>query len=275
MPTRPYHPKDKAKVESAVLIVERWLLARLRNRTFFSLAEANEAIAGLLEELNQRPFKKLPGSRKEHFERYEKIALNPLPNMPYEFANIKSVSVRLDYHVEIENHYYSVPCLLIGKKVEYRLSAHTVELFHEGRRVASHPRSFTLGGTTSLSEHMPKSHQAHVYWSKERFFAWAQGVGISALKVAEWTIQNKPHPECCYRIHLGLQNLAKRYGAFKLEQACQYALLIASPSFKSIRSILRQQLINLPTPEQKDYHSKSHHNLRGSEYYRHLRRAAC
>lgn len=270
LPTRPYHPKDKAKVETAVLIVERWLMARLRNQTFFTLAELNEAIAKLLIFLNEKHFKKLPGSRKSHFEEYEKKALRPLPKESYEFAEVQEALVGLDYHVEIKGHFYSVPYLLIKKRVQYRLSSHTIEIFYQRERIASHERSFILGGHTTLPQHMPKGHFAHQYWTPKRFLNWAEGIGTSMIQVAKWNIQHKSHPECCYRIHLGLQNLSKRYGALKLEQACAYALTIGSPTYKSIRSILQQQLMALPIAEQEFYQSKSHQNIRGSHYYRRL-----
>lgn len=270
LPTRPFHPKDKAKVETAVLVVERWLMARLRNQTFFTLAELNESIAKLLVLLNEKPFKKLPGCRRSHFKEYEKKALRPLPKDPYEFVEIKQAMVGLDYHVEIKGHSYSVPYWFIKKQMQYRLSSHTVEMFYQEERVASHERSFILGGHTTLPQHMPKGHWAHQAWTPNRFLNWAEGIGSSMVQVARWNIQHKPHPECCYRIHLGLQNLLKRYGALKLEQACYYALAIGSPIYKSIRSILQQQLMSLPVTEQGSYKSKLHQNIRGSQYYRRL-----
>lgn len=270
LPTRPYHPKDKAKAELAVLLVERWMMARLRNQIFFSLVELNQAIAQLLILLNQKPFKKLLGSRTSHFEEYEKSALRPLPKEPYEYAEIKEATVGLDYHVEAKGHFYSVPYLLIKKQVQCRVSNHIVEIFYQGKRVASHPRSFLVGAHTTLPEHMPKGHWAHKHWTPERFLHWSQSIGNSTLKVAEWNIQNKSHPECAYRIHLGLLKLSKRYGTLKLEEACFYALSIGSPTYKSINSILQQQLMSLPLPEQTHYQSKVHQNLRGPQYYRRL-----
>ncbi len=268
LPTRPFHPKDKAKVENAVLVVERWLMARLRNQTFFTLAELNEAIAKLLVLLNDKPFKKLPGCRKSHFEQYEKLVLRPLPKEPYEFVEIKQGTVGLDYHLEIKGHYYSVPYWLLKKRVEYRISRHTVEIFYQQERVASHERSFILGEQTTLPQHMPEGHWTHHTWTLDRFLNWAGTIGHSATQVAKWNMQHKSHPECCYRIHLGLQKLLKQYGMLKLEQACCYALRIGSPTYKSIRSILQQQLMSLPLPEQNYYKSKLHQNIRGSQYYR-------
>ena len=185
LPTRPYHPRDKAKAETAVQIVERWILARLRHYTFFSLSELNTAIVVLLEELNDKPFKKQPGTRRSQFEAFDQPALKPLPDIPYEFAQIKSVKVRLDYHVCVDKHYYSVPYHYLSQRVECRLSAHTVEMYQHGIRIASHARCREQGGYTTILEHMPEAHQKHQRWSPASFLTWsnqslkAAGTGLN------------------------------------------------------------------------------------------------
>ena len=275
IPTRPYHPKDKAKVEVAVQVVERWILARLRHHKFFTLGELNEAIAKLLEELNNRPFKKLPGSRRSHFESYEKSALKPLPKHRYEFVLIKKAQVNLDYHVEIDEHYYSVPHQYIGKTVEYHLSQKIVSLFHNDQRIAIHKRSEVKGGSTTTTEHMPQAHKRHHEWVPSHFAEWAKKIGGSAATVADYFIKNKPHPECCYRIHLGLMNLEKKYGSSRLEEACKYALIQKIASFTSIKSILQTQVDKAPLAAVNDNSNQSeqtstscqHNNLRGAAYY--------
>ena len=275
IPARPYRPKDKAKAEVAVQVVERWILARLRNHKFFSLAELNEAIANLLEELNNKPFKKLPGSRRSHFNTYEKAALKPLPKYHYEFVVIKNVQVNLDYHVEIDEHYYSVPNHHIGKSVEYHLNENSISLFYDGQRIAIHKRSRIKGGATTITDHMPHAHKRHHEWTPNQFAQWGQSVGSSTGRVADYLIKNKPHPECCYRIHLGLMNLKKKYGAGRLEEACKYALSRQIMSFTHIKSILQTQADKAPLTAVNDSENQAgshqtpcqHHNLRGATYY--------
>ena len=275
IPTRPYHPKDKAKVEVAVQVVERWILARLRHYKFFSLSELNEAIARLLEELNDKPFKKLTGSRRSHFETYEKAALKPLPKYRYEFVIIKKTQVNLDYHVELDEHYYSVPYQHLGKTVEYHLSENSVSLFYEGQRIAIHKRSRTKGGVTTETDHMPQAHKRHREWTPDQFAQWGKSVGCSAFEVANYLIKSKPHPECCYRIHLGLMNLKKKYGGIRLEEACKYALSRQLISFMHIKSVLQTQADKAPLAAMNDDEIQreanqppcQHRNLRGATYY--------
>lgn len=272
IPARPYHPKDKAKVEVAVQVVERWILAKLRNNKFFSLAELNKTMTNLLEELNAKPFKKLPGSRRSHFEDYEQAALKPLPKYRYEFVVIKKAQVNLDYHVGVEGHYYSVPHHHIGKTVEYHLGENSISLIYDGQRVAIHKRSFIKGGVTTVLDHMPQAHKRHHEWTPSQFVKWAQSVGCNTDKVVNYLIKNKPHPECCYRIHLGLMNLKKKYGSGRLEEACQYALSHHLVSFTHIKSILQTQADKAPLEAVNDGQHKingqcQHHNLRGAAYY--------
>ncbi len=223
LPTRPYKPKDKAKVENAVLVVERWILARIRHHTFFTLDELNQAISKLLVELNDKPFQKLPGSRRSHFEKHEKKYLKPLPAFPYSYKEIKKVNVKLDYHIEVKGHYCSVPYHLISKAVHYHLSENTIDIFYQGVSVASHLRSNDQGQSTTINEHMPKAHREHQQWSPRRFLSWAENIDTIVTKIVEHLIKTKPHPECCYRIHLGLKKLYKQYGKTRFIEASHYA----------------------------------------------------
>jgi transposase len=275
LPARPFHPRDKAAVEAGVLLVERWILARLRNRRFFSLAELNAAIGELLGELNNRPFKKLEGCRASAFERLDRPAMKPLPTSRYEYAEWKFASVNIDYHVEVAGHYYSVPHGLVRQRLEVRLTATSVECFFKGKRVAAHVRSDLRARHTTLPEHMPEAHRKHLQWSPGRLLNWAQSIGPGVREVVKWQLDNRPHPEQGYRACLGLLNLAKRYGEARLEAACGRALAIGAPTRKRICSILEAKLDQhpelfaasefqasaVPTPAQ-------HANVRGADYFR-------
>lgn len=268
LPARPYKPRDKAKVEVAVQVVERWVLARLRHHTFFSLGELNRAIALLRDELNDKPFKRLPGSRRSQFIALDQPALKPLPAHPFEYAEWKPVRVNIDYHVELDGHYYSVPHTLVGQRIELRMTEQTVEVFHKHQRVASHVRCARRGGYTTVAEHMPKSHQKHMSWTPGRFLNWAQDIGPHALQLVKHLLTHRPHPEHGYRSCLGLLNLVKRVGPARLEAACQRALRVGSPSRKSVASILEKGLDRLPLPEdENDAPATEHPNVRGADYY--------
>ena len=273
LPARPYHPKDKAKAEVGVQVVERWILARLRHHKFFSLTELNQAIAELLEVLNDKPFKKLPGSRRSSYEELDKPALKSLPKIKYEYKVIKKVQVSLDYHVEVAQHYYSVPHRYIGKIVEYQLAQNNVAIFYQGQRIAYHIRSNEIGKSTTLTEHMPHAHLQHHQWTPHKFLSWSETVGAYTTKVAEYLIKNKPNPECCYRINLGFLKLAKRFGKPRLEEACQYALTYQLQSYTHIKSILETQSDKAPLLAANDSNTEQtqsdcqHGNLRGSTYY--------
>ena len=273
LPTRPYKPQDKSKVEVGVLVVERWILARLRHQTFFSLRELNAAIAKLLVDLNNKPFKKMAGTRRSHFEELEKQALKPLPAQPYEYVTIKNSQVKLDYHVEIDQHHYSVPHQLIGKKIEYHLSESSVAIFYDGKRVASHIRSHKAEAVTTVPEHMPKAHLKHQKWTPGSFKSWANEVGPSMSKTADYLIKNEPHPECCYRIHLGFKNMEKCFGKQRLEEACCYALQYHLLSFNQIKSVLQTQVDKAPMLAANDRETQEltydtpHDNVRGADYY--------
>ena len=268
LPTRTRKPRDKAKVEVGVQIVERWILARLRNHSFFHLAEVNQEIGRLLEELNARPFQKLPGSRRSRFEALDRPALQPLPSTRYEYAQWKKARVNIDYHVEVEGHYYSVPYPLVRQRVEARISAATVELFHEGRRVAAHARSRRKGGFTTLPGHRPKAHQKHLEWTPSRLIGWAEQTGPKTAELVRAIFEEKPHPEQGYRACLGLLRLGDRYGKGRLEAACTRALKIRGHSYRSVKSILQSGLDQLPeqTPAPLAL-PQEHENLRGADYY--------
>ncbi len=268
IPTRPAKPKDKAKVESAVQVVERWILAPLRNRTFFSLSELNKAISLLLVNLNEKPFQKLAGSRKKLFEELDRAALLPLPEKPYEFARWKKARVNIDYHIEVESSYYSVPYRLISKQVDVRITSKTVEILYEGKRVASHIRSHKRGSFSTIHEHRPKSHQKYLEWSPSRIIAWGKEIGEETAKLAQIIIETKPHPEQGYRSCLGIMRLSKRYGNDRVEAASKRAVLLGAISYKSVKSILENGLDKISSEEIVTPILIEHENVRGSSYYR-------
>jgi len=269
LPARPRKPRDKAKVELGVLLVERWILARLRNRTFYSFAELNAAIRELIDWLNQRPFKKLPGSRLSLFEELERPALRPLPATPYEFALWQTAKVNLDYHVEVDRHYYSVPYQLVRETCDVRLTASVVEILLRGRRVASHLRSYQRGRHTTDAAHMPESHRRHLEWTPGRIVSWAQKTGPATAELAEGIMKSRPHPEQGYRSCLGIMRLGRRFGDDRLEAACKRALSVRAFSYRSVESILKNGLDRQPLPEQPaPTRHRSHANLRGPAHYK-------
>ncbi|MFZ5798370.1 MAG: IS21 family transposase [Thermodesulfobacteriota bacterium] len=268
LPARVRAPRDKAKVETAVQIVERQILARLRNHTFFSLQELNRELRRLLAELNAKPFQKLPGSRQSMFESIDRPALAPLPSAPYEFAEWKKATVHIDYHVEVGGHYYSVPYQLVKKQLDVRITATTVECFHKGNRVASHRRSLLKGRHTTVREHMPPRHRKYADWTPERFLRWAAKVGPHTAGLAEKILATRAHPQQAYRTLLGIMRLGGSYSEQRLEAACARALAIDAVSFRSVESILKNGLDNKPLPD-KDIPSLPlvHDNIRGAQYY--------
>lgn len=270
IPTRSRKPRDKAKVEAGVLLAERWILARLRNRRFYSLAEANAAIKELVSWINDRPFKKIPGSRRQLFDEIERPAMRSLPAIRYEFATRRiGLKVNIDYHVEDSayHHYYSVPHQLVGQRVDLRLTATVVEVFHRHRRVASHLRSYR-GGYTTDRAHMPDSHRRHAEWTPSRIIAWAEKTGPSTAALCRAVLECKPHPEQGYRSCLGIIRLSGRYGTERLEKACVRALSARALSYRSVESILRHGLESQPLSESSSRIHRHHQNLRGPSYYR-------
>ena len=268
IPARVRKPKDKAKAEVGVQLVERWILARLRKQTFFSLAEANAAIAALLTDLNSRPFKKLPGCRKEAFETIDRPVLKPLPAQNYVFARWKKVRPGIDYHVEIDGHYYSVPFALRGQQLEARITATTVECFAQGKRIASHVRSANKGRHTTVNAHMPKGHQAYADWTPERLIRWALKTGPQTASLTEAMLASHTHPQQAFRSAMGLISLAKAHTPARLEAACAMALAGEATNYKSVKSILETGLDR--QPEHRPLPPAApidHDNIRGSHYY--------
>ena len=270
LPARVRRPRDKAKVEVAVQVVERWILARLRKHTFFSLAELNAEIHRLLEELNNRGFKKLPGTRRSVFESLERAALKSLPTTPYEFAEWKKIKVPLDYHIEVDQHYYSVPYRLVGQSLDAKFTVTTVQVLHKGQRVASHIRSYQKGHHTTLTEHLPPSHQAYAEWTPERLLNWATQIGPATAAAVASILCSRLHPHQGFRAGLGLLRLGKAYDPTRLEAACERALAIGSCSYKSIESILKHGLDRRPllTPSTSaESPPIEHPHIRGPRYY--------
>jgi transposase len=268
IPTRSAKPRDKAKVENGVLVVERWILARLRNRHFFCVAELNAAIAGLLKDLNARPFKKLPGNRRELFETLDRPAMRALPGSAYEYAEWKKVRVNIDYHVAIDKHYYSVPYQLVKEELEARVTSNTVELLHKGKRVTSHRRSRQPGRHTTVTAHMPKAHRDYAEWTPERLVRWAKETGQATAKLVETILTSRPHPQHGFRACLGIMRLGKTYGEVRLEAASRRALTIGASSYKSMESILKNGLDKKPLPATTiETPAIEHDNLRGPDYY--------
>jgi transposase len=268
IPARPLKPKDKAKAENAVLIVQRWILAKLRHHTFFTLAELNLTIKSLLEDLNQRPFKKLPGCRLSQFEMLDKPALKPLPATRYEYLEFKLARVNIDYHIEFDKHYYSVPHHLVKTQVEIQASREGVAIFFKDQQVARHARSQRQGGFTTHTQHMPEAHQRHQQWTPKRLLSWAGTIGPETHAMVELFLQRKQVPEQAYRACLGLLSLAKQYTPARLEAACLRAHHIKALRLANIKSILQSNMDQLPLPlEPQAQASESHSNVRGANYY--------
>lgn len=271
MPARSGKPRDKSKVENGVLNAQRWILAALRNHRFFSLDEANEAIAEELVKCNARKFQRLDESRRELFEKLDRPALRPLPPRRYVFSEWSKPKVNIDYHVDVDRHFYSVPYTLVGQVVEARRTALTVELFHHGKRVASHVRSYVKNGATTADEHRPASHREYLKWTPTRIMEWAKKTGECAALVVTRIMEARQYPEQGYRACLGILRLGKAYGDDRLENACKRALVIGAPSYKSINLILKNGMDKQPLPgceiDSKKTTMPVHENIRGPEYY--------
>lgn len=272
LPARPLHPRDKAKVEVGVQIAERWLLGRLRNQTFFELEALNEQLWALLEDLNQRPMRVYRASRAELHQRLDRPSLQPLPTERFVYCLWLTPRVNIDYHVEVDHHYYSAPHGLVHQKVDARVTATTVELYHHSQRVAVHPRSYRPGLHTTKTEHMPKAHQKHLEWSPTRIQHWASTVGPRTQQLVLAILQERPHPEQGYRSCLGILRLGKRYTDARLEAACDRALAGGARSYRHVESILKNGLDRLPlTPADSDPAPAKapgdHPNIRGRGYY--------
>jgi transposase len=268
LPARPYHARDKAKVEAGVQVVQRWVLAALRKRQFFSLAELNEAIGELTGKLNRRPFRKLPGTREELYRSIDLPVLRPLPAQPYVFAEWKRARVNIDYHIDLERHYYSVPYQLVGREVDVRYTGTTVEILYQGKRVASHARSSRPGKHTTLAEHRPKAHQKYLEWTPSRIVEWAGTMGPFTAQLAEKILAGKPHPEQGYRACMGLIGLGRRYGKDRLEAAAQRAIHLQVHNYPRVKSILERGLDRQSLSEASTLSVPVEHaNIRGAGYY--------
>lgn len=264
IPARVRKPKDKAKVEAAVGLATRWILAVLRNRTFFSIAEARSAVRELLDKLNDRQFKRMQYSRRSLYESIDKPALQPLPMVPYEYAQFKKVSVNIDYHVEYDRHFYSVPHQYRNEVVEIRATSTTIEIIRRGKRIATHPRSFVEHKASTLIEHRPKSHQEYGDWPPERIVSWARSIGPSAAALVEAIMARQKYPELGYRSSMGILRLAKKYPESRVEAACKRALSIRGLSYKSVKSILDSNLDQRTVAENPQELAIVHANIRGA-----------
>jgi transposase len=267
LPARVRKPRDKAKVETGVQIAERQLLAPLRDQRFFGVAGLNEALRPLLDKLNAQPFQKLEGSRDSCFEARERDKLLPLPAQPFELAVWSKAKVNIDYHAAVGNHFYSVPYQLVHRELDARSTAQTVELFHQGKRVAAHRRSYAAGKFTTVEEHRPKSHQLYLDWTPGRVVEWAAKTGPHCAKLVEHILQSRPHPEMGFRSCLGIIRLGKGVGAQRLEAACARALHFGTCSYHSVKSILESGLDRQPQEPEPPLQSPSHENVRGQVYY--------
>jgi len=268
LPARPRHPKDKATVEAGVLHAQRRILATLRNHQFFSLEQLNEAIAEQVDAINDAPFQKLEGSRRSQFEEIDRPALRPLPHQAYEYTLWLSPRAGVNYHIEVDKHFYSVPHHLIRKKLTVRLTSRIIEAYYGGERVASHQRMYRNYAYTTVAKHMPPGHRLYAEWNPERILRWASTVGESVEGVCEQIMRSRPHPEQGFRACLGIMRLSKRYEKGRTEAACNRALTAGTISYRSIESILRQGLDRLPLSSVKTPDPlPNHEHVRGPEYY--------
>jgi len=268
VPARRRKPRDKAKVEAGVLVVERWILAALRKRRFFSLGEVNQAIQELLVRLNDRPFRKREGSRRSLFESLDKPVLRALPTERYEYGDWETHRVNIDYHVEFDNHWYSVPYQLTQQEVEVRATTTTVEIFHRGVRVSSHGRSYVPHVATTVNDHRPKAHQRHLEWTPSRLVDWAKTIGPATADLCDHIMASKRHPEQGYRSCLGILRLSKEYSSQRVEAAARRAIALHACSYPSIKSMLQCHLDSQAIdPAAKPTPPLDHPNIRGSEYF--------
>ena len=258
---------SKAKVEGAVLIVERWILARLRNQRFFSLTELNAAIRALVEELNARLMRKLGASRREFFETIDRPALMPLPAEPYQYAEWRRARVAPDYHVEVQGHFYSVPFRLIRQVVEVRVTEATVEIFHRGARVASHVRSPVRRRHTTIPEHMPSAHRRYAEWSPARFGRWARTIGPHTEGLVTAILAHRPHPEQGFRTCLGVLRLYRGLDPARAEAVSAHAVAIGALTYKSIAAILANNRDRVRSTAPESAVVLTHPNVRGPGYF--------
>jgi transposase len=267
LPARPRHPRDKAKVEAGVLIAKRWILAALRHRTFYTLDELNKAIRELLSQLNDRMLRKMKKSRRQLFGELDRPAAKALTAEPYQLADWKKATVNIDYHIEIDKHYYSVPYQYVHQKVEARITPTTVEIFSKGTRIAAHARSFEPHKHTTVAVHMPTAHQEQGRWNPERILKWAETIGPCVVLLLKEIMAHRDHPEQGYRACLGVMRLGKAYSKERMEAAALRAIQYKAFSFRSVRSILSRGLDGQPSQPSPRKLPKDHDNLRGPGYY--------
>ena len=265
VPARPYKPRDKAKVEVGVQVVQRWILARLRHRTFFSLAELNSAITALVEQLNDRPMRGWGTTRRALFDQFDRPVLSKLPTVAYEYADWRRRRVGLDYHVEVDRGFYSVPHQLLRQEVEVRLTTGTVEVFHRGKRVASHVRGAARHRPSTVIKHMPSAHRRCRDWTHERIRHEAAAVGDDTATLADLILRSRPHPEQGFRACIGILSLAGRYGAERVDAACARALVLGTRSYTSVATILKNRQDQVTKPA--DPPGLHHENIRGPSHY--------
>lgn len=263
LPARVATPRDKAAVEGAVLVVERQVLAPLRDQQYFCLAELNDAIAPLREALNARPFQKREDSRRIVFDTVEHATLKPLPEHPYEHAIWKKAKVHLDYHVEFERRYYSAPYALVGKTVELRITERAVEILHRGQRVAAHLRGERKGQFTTDAAHRPASHQSVIELSHERLLRHAEAIGEATAAVIRGQADRRKHRDETLRTSMGILRLAKDFSPDELEAACRRALWHKTLSYSAVHALLKAPVPQQPLP----LPPIAHDNLRGPDYY--------
>ncbi len=267
IPARPYKPKDKAKAEVGVQIIERWILAKLRHQTFFSLGELNHCIKALLIEVNHKPFKQLDGTRQSLFDTIDKPALLPLPKQPYHYVAIKSAKVGIDYHVQYDRHHYSVPHHLVGEKVEMHVSDKQLAVYFHGKAICHHIRKHRPG-TTTEPLHMPKRHEKHQTWTPGRFLNWASNIGTEVTKWVKYQLDSRPHPEQAYNLCLGVLNLSKTYSPQRLNNACRIANQHKLYRYREISHILKSNQDKFVDNEQQSFDLPQHHeNIRGSKAF--------
>jgi transposase len=266
VPARPKKPRDKAKAEVGVQVATRWIIAKLRNRRFFSLTELNSAIRELVMDLNDRVTRHLGASRRSLFDEIERPALKKLPVEPYVYAEWKECRVGIDYHVEVDKYYYSVPFKLLREVVWARSTARTVEVFHRGKRVAAHMRSSTKKHIT-VRDHMPSSHQRYVDWTPERIKRQAGEIGSNTAAFVEIIMRERTHPEQGFRASIGIMQLVKSYGRERVEAACARALEIGARSYTSVKSILKNNLDAKRPASAADGPAIEHNNIRGPGYF--------
>ena len=269
LPARVVKPRDKAKVEAGVQIVEERILAPLRNRQFFSLAEINQAVAPLLAALNSRRMQGRDHSRADLFAQLDQPALKPLPVRPYEIGLWSRARVHIDYHIAVADRFYSVPHTLLKQEVEVRLSGAIVEVYHKGERIASHTVVAAKYGRSTQDAHMPEAHKQYAGWTPERLLAWVANTGPCTRQVGEAILAGHAHPQQGFRSCLGLIRLSNSYGAERTEAACRKALAMHAANYKVVKTILSNNVDKQPDkPIEAPVPTVEHQNIRGADYYR-------